>query len=132
MGLACKTVPRLFLMSDSFILTGRRVASESQTRPVAAGQPTHTRELEMRHLSFTSAKVNVNNVFRRIFTILIQLTRFSPLFRMRQRQQKKIVVEGAHFYFYLFSPSLYISVTNLPNISSVHVKFTAPVNKNHH
>lgn len=44
MVLACKTVPLLFLMSDSFILKGRRVAIQSQTRPVAAGQPTHTRE----------------------------------------------------------------------------------------
>lgn len=43
MVLACKTVPRLFLMSSSFILKGWKVANQSQTRPVAAGQPTHQR-----------------------------------------------------------------------------------------
>lgn len=54
MVLVCKTVPRLFLRPNSSILKGQRVAGRSQTRPVAAGQPTQAGEIEVRHQSFTS------------------------------------------------------------------------------
>lgn len=107
--------------AEQLHFTGLSVANQCQTRPVAAGQLPQTRELEMGHQSLTLFFVRV-----RTYAVLIQTQFYSTWSGFVHSNIHQKAPDGLMhpFFFFIF--------TNVLNISSIRVKFSVQVDKNHH